>query len=125
MEFSLYSVRNSSILGLCRSFLLSFIRADPQIITFLSDSMKQENVGYGPHYHIQNENNRKYSRISVIPLNHVSDYDYFLTCLHRSLNLVTPTNLVQPEDYLTDVCCFYGLSYRMIIMLLSSMMIMK
>lgn len=108
MEFSLYSVRNSSILGLCRSFLLSFIRADPQIVTFLSDSMKQENVGSCFYDHPQNENNRKYSRISVIPLNHISDYDYFLTCLHRSINLATPTNLVQPEDYLTDVYCFSG-----------------
>lgn len=45
----------------------------------------------------------KYSRISVIPLNPVNDYDYFITCLHRALHCIQPTNLVQVQHQLADV----------------------
>lgn len=44
VDFSLYSVRHTSLLGLCRSVLLSFIREDPHIISFLNDSTNQSNV---------------------------------------------------------------------------------
>ena len=45
----------------------------------------------------------KYSRVSLVPLNPVTDYDYFVTCLHRSLQTILPTNLVQEEHHLVNV----------------------
>lgn len=44
MEFSLYAVRRSSVLFLCRSFLLEIIRSDPQVVSFLTDSTTKKNV---------------------------------------------------------------------------------
>lgn len=39
----------------------------------------------------------------MIPLNPVTDYDYFITCLHRALDVIQPTNLVEVQHQLTDV----------------------
>ena len=44
MEFSLYAVRRSSVLYLCRSFLMEIIRSDPQVVSFLTDSTTKKNV---------------------------------------------------------------------------------
>lgn len=44
MEFSLYAVRRSSVLFLCRPFLLEIIRSDPQVVSFLTDSTTKKNV---------------------------------------------------------------------------------
>lgn len=52
--------------------------------------------------HLQEEN-EKYTRVSVIPLNAVTDYDYFSTCLYRSLHAILPTNLVKQKHQLVDV----------------------
>ena len=41
MEFS---VRRSSVLYLCRSFLMEIIRSDPQVVSFLTDSTTKKNV---------------------------------------------------------------------------------
>ena len=41
--------------------------------------------------------------MSVIPLNAVTDYDYFSTCLYRSLHAILPTNLVKQKHQLVDV----------------------
>ena len=49
------------------------------------------------------EENEKYTRVSVIPLNAVTDYDYFSTCLYRSLHAILPTNLVKQKHQLVDV----------------------
>ncbi len=53
--------------------------------------------------HPLQEENEKYSRISVIPLNTVTDYEYFTSCLYRSLNTILPTNLVKQKHQLVDV----------------------
>ena len=39
----------------------------------------------------------------MIPLNAVTDYDYFSTCLYRSLHAILPTNLVKQKHQLVDV----------------------
>ena len=86
MEFSLYAVRRSSLLMFSKPFLLELIRNDPLVVRYLTESTAQGNV-----------------RISVIPLNPVTDYDYFITCLHRALHVIQPTNLVEVQHQLTDV----------------------
>ena len=45
----------------------------------------------------------QYSRISVIPINHVSDYDYFISVLHASIHTIFPTNLVKTQHLLENV----------------------
>ena len=45
----------------------------------------------------------KYSRIALLPLNPVEDYEYFVTCLQRSLHVITPTTLVRSRQKLEDV----------------------
>ena len=33
----------------------------------------------------------------------MNDYDYFITCLHRALHCIQPTNLVHVQHQLADV----------------------
>lgn len=45
MEYSLYAVRRSSVLGFSKPFLLEVIRHDPLVVRCLSESTSMENVG--------------------------------------------------------------------------------
>ena len=45
----------------------------------------------------------RYARISVIPINHVTDYDYFISVLHASIDTIFPTNLVKTQHLLENV----------------------
>lgn len=97
MNYSLYAVRRSSLLCFSRTFLLEAIREDPQIVSVLTEVPQVD------------PNAIQYSRIAVVPINYVSDYDYFVTVLYSSINTIRPTNLVKIQHLLENVslCSIY------------------
>lgn len=97
MNYSLYTVRRSSLLCFSRTFLLEAIREDPQIVSVLTEVPQVD------------PNAIQYSRIAVVPINYVSDYDYFVTVLYSSINTIRPTNLVKIQHLLENVslCSIY------------------
>lgn len=91
MQFSLYAVRRSSLLCFGHSFILDVIRENPQAVSVLTESAQAKS------------DEIQYSRISVIPMNHITDYDYFISVLHASIHTIFPTNLVKTQHLLENV----------------------
>lgn len=84
-------MRRSSLLCFGHSFILDVIRENPQAVSVLTESTQSKS------------DEIQYSRISVIPINHVSDYDYFISVLHASIHTIFPTNLVKTQHLLENV----------------------
>ena len=107
MNYSLYAVRRSSLLCFSRTFLLEAIRENPQLVSVLTEVP------------LVDPNDIQYSRIAVIPINYVSDYDYFVTVLYSSINTIRPTNLVKIQHLLENVYLSFIYETRMTTMLTS------